>query len=130
MCLLVAVHFHSQFALGYTYDAAGNRIEKKYTKGTETHYTWYVPDAQGNVMGVYEKKGTTTVRNTETHLGACPDEVRRRQQQAWYGQSTNKEISACKCGKWPCKCKSVYLYPRRKACLQAGKFFETSQIKL
>jgi hypothetical protein len=27
MCLLFVVRFHSQFALGYTYDAAGNRIE-------------------------------------------------------------------------------------------------------
>ena len=73
--------------LEYTYDAAGNRIENKYTKGTETHYTWYVCDAQGNTMAVYEKKGSTgTVRHTETHLKACPDEVRRRQQQAGHGK--------------------------------------------
>ena len=54
--------------LEYTYDATGNRIEKKYTKGTEVHYTWYVRDAQGNTMAVYEKKGTTAVRLTESHL--------------------------------------------------------------
>jgi YD repeat-containing protein len=32
MFLLVAVRFHSQFALGYTYNAAGNRIEKNTVK--------------------------------------------------------------------------------------------------
>ncbi len=61
MCLLVAVRFHSQFALGYTYDAAGNRIEKKYCKSGVDHYTWYERDAQGNTMAVYEKTSTTTV---------------------------------------------------------------------
>jgi YD repeat-containing protein len=32
MCLLFVVRFHSQFALGYTYNAAGNRIEKNTVK--------------------------------------------------------------------------------------------------
>jgi hypothetical protein len=55
--------------LNYIYDASGNRIEKKYSKGGVDHYTWYVRDAQGNVMAVYEKRGTSgAVRNTETHL--------------------------------------------------------------
>ena len=44
----------------YTYDASGNRISK--TVGNKT--TWYVRDASGNVMGVYEKGGT----NNEGHL--------------------------------------------------------------
>jgi RHS repeat-associated protein len=56
------------YSLEYTYDAAGNRIEKKYSKGTDTHYTWYVRDAQGNVLAVYEKKAETAVRLTESHL--------------------------------------------------------------
>jgi RHS repeat-associated protein len=55
--------------LAYTYDASGNRIEKKYSKAGDDHYTWYVRDAQGNTMAVYEKKGSTSgVRHTETHL--------------------------------------------------------------
>ena len=55
--------------LHYAYDAAGNRVEKKYRKGGVDHYTWYVRDAQGNVMAVYERRGSTgEVRNTETHL--------------------------------------------------------------
>ena len=39
--------------LHYAYDAPGNRVEKKYRKGGVDHYTWYVRDAQGNVMAVY-----------------------------------------------------------------------------
>ncbi len=54
--------------LDYTYDASGNRIEKKYSKGGVEHYSWYVRDAQGNVMAVYEKRAETAVRNTEAHL--------------------------------------------------------------
>jgi RHS repeat-associated protein len=64
------------YSLAYTYDASGNRIEKIYYKGAtiaaageQVHYTWYVRDAQGNVMAVYEKKGSAGgVRHTETHL--------------------------------------------------------------
>jgi hypothetical protein len=52
----------------YTYDVAGNRISK--TVGTKT--TWYVRDAQGNVMSTYSD-GDTAVNSghlsqTELHL--------------------------------------------------------------
>jgi RHS repeat-associated protein len=64
------------YSLAYTYDASGNRIEKIYYKGAsiaaageQVHYTWYVRDAKGNVMAVYEKKGSAGApRHTETHL--------------------------------------------------------------
>ena len=39
----------------YTYDAAGNRISKLVTNHAGTKETWYVRDAQGNVLSVYEK---------------------------------------------------------------------------
>jgi RHS repeat-associated protein len=41
--------------ISYTYDAAGNRIGKKVVRFSTTRldYTWYVRDAQGNIMGVY-----------------------------------------------------------------------------
>jgi RHS repeat-associated protein len=44
--------------LGFDYDAAGNRIAKHvYTSaGVWQKSTYYVRDAQGNVMGTYEKK--------------------------------------------------------------------------
>ncbi len=42
----------------YTYDAAGNRISKKIIRqgreGVTNAVTWYVRDAQGNVMATYE----------------------------------------------------------------------------
>lgn len=43
----------------YGYDAAGNRITKKVTSGTGVVTTYYVRDAQGNVLGVYDKNSTT-----------------------------------------------------------------------
>jgi len=98
--------------LNYTYNAASNRIEKKYTKRTEVHYTWYVRDAQGNVMAVYEKTNVTTVRLTETHL---------------YGSSrlgiakelTKKPVPVS----GPANAK-LYTFTR------GDKFFETSLLKL
>ncbi|HKO82324.1 MAG TPA: RHS repeat-associated core domain-containing protein, partial [Chitinophagaceae bacterium] len=59
----------------YTYDAAGNRISKRIAKaGTTTiEYSWYVRDAQGNVMATYNSTGTGSfasypVNLTEQHL--------------------------------------------------------------
>ncbi|UPK72618.1 LamG-like jellyroll fold domain-containing protein [Chitinophaga filiformis] len=43
-------------SLEYAYDPAGNRVYKKYTTGTVGEKTWYVRDAQGNVLAVYGKK--------------------------------------------------------------------------
>ncbi|OQP58027.1 hypothetical protein A4R26_23295 [Niastella populi] len=42
--------------ISYTYDPSGNRISKAIIKSgsTDTARTWYVRDAQGNVMSVYE----------------------------------------------------------------------------
>ena len=37
----------------YTYDAGGNRISKSVVHAGETQTTWYVRDAQGNVLSVY-----------------------------------------------------------------------------
>lgn len=50
--------------ISYTYDAAGNRITK--TVGGTT--TLYVRDASGNVLSVYEKSGTSAIRQKEAHL--------------------------------------------------------------
>jgi RHS repeat-associated protein len=56
----------------FTYDAAGNRISKAVTHGSTTVTTWYVRDAQGNVMSVYTQ-GNSAVNSgaltqTEAHL--------------------------------------------------------------
>ena len=49
-------------ALNYTYDAAGNRIGKKtvYFGSPHVDYTWYVRDAQGNVLNLYSASKDTT----------------------------------------------------------------------
>ena len=53
--------------ISYTYDAAGNRISKKTEKGaSSSEATWYVRDAQGNVLGVYTDKNALTL--TEHHV--------------------------------------------------------------
>jgi RHS repeat-associated protein len=58
-----AIHKGSTL-IQYTYDASGNRISKKVNNKT----TWYVRDASGNVMGVYEKEGTASLALRELHL--------------------------------------------------------------
>ncbi|HWK02986.1 MAG TPA: RHS repeat-associated core domain-containing protein [Puia sp.] len=56
----------------YTYDPGGNRISKAVTHAGQTETTWYVRDAQGNVMSVY-KAGDPAVHGmhltqTELHI--------------------------------------------------------------
>lgn len=58
--------------ISYTYDAAGNRISKSVTTGGFTKSTYYVRDASGNVMSLYQA-GDNTINSgdltqTETHL--------------------------------------------------------------
>ncbi|MES2773902.1 MAG: hypothetical protein V4722_06940, partial [Bacteroidota bacterium] len=57
----------------YTYDASGNRIGKAVTKTGTTTETWYVRDATGNTMAVYEAIRPAGVQNgnltqKEVHL--------------------------------------------------------------
>jgi RHS repeat-associated protein len=51
----------------YTYDASGNRISKTFSGKT----TWYVRDASGNVMAVYEQRSDLNsghLTQSEVHL--------------------------------------------------------------
>jgi YD repeat-containing protein len=50
----------------YTYDAGGNRISKT-VSGTNGYTEWYVRDASGNIMGVYNLTGTA-ITQTEQHI--------------------------------------------------------------
>lgn len=56
----------------YTYDAAGNRISKEVDPASgPTRKTYYVRDASGNVMSVYEEGGLVNDGNltqAEVHL--------------------------------------------------------------
>ena len=49
----------------YTYDASGNRI----CKTANGKSTYYVRDASGNVMSIYEQ--ADTLKQTELHMYAC-----------------------------------------------------------
>jgi RHS repeat-associated protein len=65
-------------SIRYTYDAAGNRISKRVRRSTnQTSFTWYVRDAQGNVMATYQVDSTmvsttavpsTNLQNYDVHL--------------------------------------------------------------
>ncbi|MCR6720413.1 MAG: hypothetical protein NVV59_08975 [Chitinophagaceae bacterium] len=47
--------------INYTYDVTGNRIGKAVQVGSGTPViTWYVRDASGNVMAIYEKENPST----------------------------------------------------------------------
>lgn len=52
----------------YTYDASGNRISKIVTTAAGADSTYYVRDAGGNVMSVYNKSGALDLYQTELHL--------------------------------------------------------------
>ncbi len=52
----------------YLYDATGNRTMKTVSRGSEVKTTYYVRDASGNVMSVYEKSQSTAVAQSEVYL--------------------------------------------------------------
>lgn len=57
--------------ISYSYDASGNRINKKVTKNDTTKTTVYVRDASGNVISIYAKDPTINsghVTQTEVDL--------------------------------------------------------------
>ncbi len=57
--------------LEYTYDAMGNRVVKRYYQPANTlkSTTWYVRDAQGNILSVYERTTpTSAITQTEVHI--------------------------------------------------------------
>lgn len=54
-----SVQKHNGDLIVYSYDPSGNRIQKSVTSGGVTLVTYYVRDAQGNVMAVYESTNTS-----------------------------------------------------------------------
>ncbi|MBN4081587.1 RHS repeat-associated core domain-containing protein [bacterium AH-315-C07] len=54
--------------LQFVYDATGNRIMKKVDNNTDSTFTYYVRDASGNIMGIYEKENTGDVIFTEAPI--------------------------------------------------------------
>jgi RHS repeat-associated protein len=61
--------------INYSYDAQGNRVSKMVQKNNGINtYTWYVRDAQGNVLTTYSSSGSATdlsalpLQLTERHL--------------------------------------------------------------
>lgn len=53
--------------IAFTYDPAGNRISKTVTSGGNPVTTWYVRDAQGNVLAVYTA-GDATINSGDLSL--------------------------------------------------------------
>ena len=100
--------------ISYTYDAAGNRISKKIEKYTTTtiDYTWYVRDASGNVMSMYNGTGTTVAVNSAYTLNLT--------EQHMYGSSRlgiiNRNISI----------KTAFVKPAVVNFMRGNKFFELS----
>ncbi len=98
----------------YTYDAAGNRISKKVAKtGTSTvEYTWYVRDASGNVMAVYNSTGAGNISSAGYTLNLT--------EQHLYGSSRlgvlNRNISV----------KTAFTNPGMVTFTRGNKFFELS----
>ncbi|MDA3613492.1 RHS repeat domain-containing protein, partial [Polluticaenibacter yanchengensis] len=54
--------------ISYGYDGGGNRVSKRVKVGDNTTDTWYVRDAQGNVLNVYTYNVTDGLSLSETHL--------------------------------------------------------------
>ncbi|MBS1606946.1 MAG: hypothetical protein JST42_30100, partial [Bacteroidetes bacterium] len=56
----------------FTYDPGGNRISKTLRHGGNSETTWYVRDAQGNVISVYSSGDALTnggnLAQTELHM--------------------------------------------------------------
>ncbi|MBS1744066.1 MAG: hypothetical protein JST81_13620, partial [Bacteroidetes bacterium] len=66
------IHKTTGMDINYTYDASGNRISKTVTVSGVSKVTYYVRDASGNVMSIYQS-GETAVNGgdlsqTEIHL--------------------------------------------------------------
>ncbi|HLP29565.1 MAG TPA: RHS repeat-associated core domain-containing protein, partial [Candidatus Didemnitutus sp.] len=56
--------------IGYTYDAMGNRVRARTWTPSNVHEstTWYLRDAQGQVLSIYKKVGTGAITQTEVPL--------------------------------------------------------------
>ena len=54
--------------IDYAYDPGGNRTSKKVIISGDTTKTFYVRDAQGNVLAVYVKKNSAAITWEEQHL--------------------------------------------------------------
>ncbi|MBA2746028.1 MAG: hypothetical protein H0U44_07385, partial [Flavisolibacter sp.] len=54
--------------IGYGYNAGGNRTTKVLTGSEDTDKTYYIRDAQGNVLAVYQQKNSDAIKWREQHL--------------------------------------------------------------
>jgi hypothetical protein len=54
--------------IDYGYDPGGNRTTKKVNINDTTTTTYYIRDAQGNVLAIYSKKDEDSLKWNEQHL--------------------------------------------------------------
>ncbi|UYQ95593.1 hypothetical protein MKQ68_10820 [Chitinophaga horti] len=79
---------NNQPYLEYKYDGAGNRVYKWHNNGGQITETWYVRDAQGNPLSIYEKSGGTTrlkeqVLYGSSRLGSWYPEAGKTATESW-----------------------------------------------
>ncbi len=60
----------SNQVITYSYDATGNRVGKSITGGSDPKSTFYVRDASGNIMAIYEKKAAVTTLTEQPIYGS------------------------------------------------------------
>ncbi|TCJ15244.1 hypothetical protein EPD60_07910, partial [Flaviaesturariibacter flavus] len=74
-----AVHKGGDTTITYRYDASGNRIAKTVIPGAGTpKTTWYVRDAQGNVMAVYSDSSDRVLLKEQHLYGSSRLGIRER----------------------------------------------------
>ncbi|HJT72358.1 MAG TPA: RHS repeat-associated core domain-containing protein, partial [Chitinophaga sp.] len=66
------IQFSNGSSIEYRYDPSGNRVYKQHSHDGINDQTWYVRDAQGNVLTVYgNKSGGSQLYWKEQHLYGC-----------------------------------------------------------
>ncbi|MBN8682172.1 MAG: RHS repeat-associated core domain-containing protein [Chitinophagales bacterium] len=57
--MITSVSLPAGKSLQFRYDAQGQRVIKSYFNGSTTALQWYVRDAQGNIMAIYDRSTST-----------------------------------------------------------------------
>jgi len=63
--ILWSYHIPPSKSLEFAYDGLGNRVKKDLVLGDDHDATWYVKDASGNILAVYQKAGEDVLKLKE-----------------------------------------------------------------
>jgi len=78
----------------YTYDAAGNRISQAIVQDDKTNYTWFVRDAQGNLLSTYKAVDLTSKDLQQYNLTLAEQYVYGINRLGFLNVSANAELGA------------------------------------